>query len=102
MLCNRHRDGIMGKAGGGKAVRGRPLRASEKRFTKLISKRRFRVEHCFGSMKRLLGKRLFGRHRAQYCGLAKTHAQPEMAARGQTLLKAVNTIKMNPQAQAIA
>ena len=34
-----------------KAVRERPL--SEKRF-KLISKRRFRVEQCFGTMKRLL------------------------------------------------
>ena len=101
MLRSRHRDGIMGKAGG-KAVRGRPLRASEKRFNRLISKRRFRVEHCFGSMKRLFGKRLFGLHRARYCGLAKTHAQMAMAATGQTLLKAANKIKINPQAQAIA
>ena len=97
MLRSRHRDGIMRKA-----VRGRPLRASEKRFNKLISKRRFRVEQCFGSMRRLLGKRLFGLHRARYFGLAKTHAQLAMAAIGQNLLKAANKIKINPQAQAIA
>ena len=92
MLRSRHRDGIMRKA-----VRGRPLRASEKRFNKLISKRRFRVEQCFGTM-----KRLFGLHRARYFGLAKTHAQLAMAAIGQNLLKAANKIKINPQAQVIA
>ena len=92
MLRSRHRDGIMRKA-----VRGRPLRASEKRFNKLISKRRFRVEQCFGTM-----KRLFGLHRARYFGLPKTHAQLAMAAIGQNLLKAANKIKINPQAQAIA
>ena len=97
MLRSRHRDGIMRKA-----VRGRPLRASEKRFNKLISKRRFRVEQCFGSLKHLFGKRLFGLHRARYFGLAKTHAQLAMAAIGQNLLKAANKIKINPQAQAIA
>jgi IS5 family transposase len=92
MLRGRHRDGIMRKA-----VRGRPLRASEKRFNKLISKRRFRVEQCFGTM-----KRLFGLHRARYFGVDKTHAQLAMAAIGQNLLKAANKIKLNPQAQAIA
>ena len=55
-LRGKHRDGIMRKA-----ARNRPLRASEKRFNKLISKRRFRVEQCFGTM-----KRLFGLHRARY------------------------------------
>ena len=92
LLRGRHRDGIMRKA-----VRGRPLRASEKRFNKLISKRRFRVEQCFGTM-----KRLFGLHRTRYFGLAKTHAQLAMAAIGQNLLKAANKIKLNPQALAIA
>jgi hypothetical protein len=33
-------------------VRGRLLRASEKRFNTLIQKRRFRVEHCFGTKPR--------------------------------------------------
>ena len=54
-LHGKHRDGVMRKA-----ARNRSLRASEKRFNKLISKRRFRVEQCFGTM-----KRLFGLHRAR-------------------------------------
>ena len=91
-LRGKHRDGILRKA-----ARNRPLRASEKRFNKLISKRRFRVEQCFGTM-----KRLFGLHRARYFGLAKVHAQLAMAAIGQNLLKAANKITLNPQTQAIA
>jgi IS5 family transposase len=91
-LKGKHRDGILRKA-----ARGHPLRASEKRFNKLISKRRFRVEQCFGTM-----KRLFGLHRARYFGLAKTHAQMAMAAIGQNLLKAANKITLNPQTPAIA
>jgi len=91
-LRGSHRDGIMRKA-----ARNRPLRASEKRFNKLISKRRFRVEQCFGTM-----KRLFGLHRARYFGLAKTHAQLAMAAIGQNLLKAANKINLTPQTPAIA
>ncbi len=92
LLRGRHRDGIMRKA-----ARGRPLRASEKRFNKLIAKRRFRVEQCFGTM-----KRLFGLDRARYFGVAKTHAQLAMAAIAQNLLKAANKIKLNPQTPAIA
>ena len=91
-LRGKHRDGIMRKA-----ARNRPLRASEKRFNKLISKRRFRVEQCFGTM-----KRLFGLHRARYFGVGKTHAQLAMAAIGQNLLKAANKITLNPQTSAIA
>ena len=91
-LKGKHRDGIMRKA-----ARGRPLRASEKRFNKLISKRRFRVEQCFGTI-----KRLFGLARARYFGTAKTHAQLAMAAIGQNLLKAANKISLNRQTSAIA
>ena len=91
-LQGRHRDGIMRKA-----ARNRPLRASEKRFNKLISKRRFRVEQCFGTM-----KRLFGLDRARCFGLAKTHAQLAMAAISQNLLKAANKITLNTQTPAIA
>jgi len=86
LLRGHHRDGIMRKA-----ARNRPLRASEKRFNKLVSKRRFRVEQCFGTM-----KRLFGLHRARYFGVAKMYAQLAMAAIGQNLLKAANKIKINP------
>ena len=64
-LRGKHRDGIMRKA-----ARNRPLRASEKRFNKLISKRRFRVEQCFGTM-----KRLFGLHRARYFGVSMLSAR---------------------------
>lgn len=91
-LRGKHRDGIMRKA-----ARNRPLRQSEKRFNKLISKRRFRVEQCFGTM-----KRLFGLDRARYFGLAKTHAQMAMAAISQNLLKAANKITLIHQTPAIA
>jgi transposase, IS5 family len=91
-LRGRYRDGILRKA-----ARGRPLRASERRFNKLISKRRFRVEQCFGTM-----KRLFGLHRARYFGVAKVHAQLALAAIGQNLLKAANKITLTPQTLAIA
>jgi IS5 family transposase len=91
-LRGKHRDGIMRKAS-----RGRPLRASEERFNRLISKRWFQVEQCFGTM-----KRLFGLHRARYFGVGKTHAQLAMAAIEQNLLKAANKIKLNPQTIAIA
>ena len=54
-----NRDTLKGKYRGDilhKAVRARPLRQSQKRFNKLISKHRFRIEQCFGTMKRLFGK----------------------------------------------
>ena len=86
-----HKDGIMRKA-----ARNRPLRASEKRFNKLISKRRFRVEQAFGT-----AKRLFGLARARYFGRAKTHAQMAMTAIAMNLLKAANKIKLNPSAAAL-
>ena len=91
-LRGRHRDGLMRKA-----ARNRPLRQSEKRFNKLISRRRFQVEQCFGTM-----KRLFGLHRARYFGQAKTHAQLAFAAIGHNLLKAANKITFKTQTPAIA
>ena len=79
-----------------KAARGRPLRASEKRFNKLISKRRFRVEQVFGT-----AKRLFGLSRARYFGRVRTHAQMVMTAIAMNLLKAANKIKLNPSATSL-
>ncbi len=76
-LRGRHRDGIMRKA-----ARDRPLRSSEERFDRLISKRRFRIGPCFG--------------------LAMTQARPAMAAIGQNLLEAANRISRNPPTPAIA
>lgn len=90
-LKGRYNDGIMRKA-----ARGRPLRASEKRFNRLISKRRFRVEQAFGTL-----KRLFGLQRARYFGVARTHAQMVMAAISANLLKAANRITLNPEKRAI-
>ncbi|WP_428544428.1 IS5 family transposase [Profundibacter sp.] len=92
MLRGKYRDGILRKA-----ARGRPLRQSEKRFNRLISKRRFRIEQTFGTM-----KRLFGLLRARYFGRARVHAQMVMAAIAQNLLKAANRITLNPQTPAIA
>ena len=46
VLRGRHRDGIMRTA-----ARHRPLRAREQRGGRLISKRRFRIKDCFGTMK---------------------------------------------------
>tara|TARA_B100000780_G_scaffold155711_1_gene108899 strand:- start:187 stop:435 length:249 start_codon:yes stop_codon:yes gene_type:complete len=80
-----------------KALRGRPLCQSQKRFNKLISKQRFRVEQCFGTI-----KRLFGLHRALYFGVAKTHTQMVMEAILQNLLKAANKITLNKQTPTIA
>jgi IS5 family transposase len=90
-LKGRHKDGIMRKA-----ARGRPLRASEKRFNKLISKCRFRVEQVFGT-----AKRLFGLSRARYFGRARTHAQMAMTAIAMNLLKAANKISLTPPAAAL-
>ena len=84
---NGYKDGIIHKAS-----RGRPLKASQKRFNRLVSKVRFCVEQNFGT-----GKRLFGLHRARYFGIAKTHAQMALAAMGQNLLKASNKITLNPK-----
>ena len=81
----------------GKAARNRPLRASGKRSGKPVSKRRFRAEQCFGTM-----KRLFGLHRARCFGVAGTHARPAPAAMGQNLPGAANRITLNPQTLAIA
>ena len=84
-LRGKHRGGILHKA-----VRGRPPRPSQKRFSKLIPKQRFGDEQWFGKI--LL---LFGLPRVRYFGAVKTHAQMVMAALSQTLLKAANTITFN-------
>lgn len=81
------KDGIMHKA-----VRNRPLRASQKCFNKLISKRRFRVEQVFGT-----AKRLFDMGRSRYFSTSKTHAQLTMVAICMNLLKAANKIKLCPE-----
>jgi len=61
-------------------------RASEKRFDRSISKRRFRIGQCFGTMKRLFGP-------------TGTHAR---LAIGQNLLEAASRIARNTQTLASA
>ena len=91
-LKGQHRDGIMRKA-----ARNRPLRQSEKRFNKQISRRWFRVEQCLGTM-----KGPFGLHRARCFGVARTHAQMVMAAIAQNLIKAANRITLIQKTPPIA
>ena len=53
-----------------KARRNNPLRHSQMKFNKLISKKRWRVEQSFGIL-----KRRFKSSRARYMTLAKVTAQ---------------------------
>ena len=59
------KDGLMHKA-----KRGRPLTSGQKLFNKVVSKTRFRVEQCFGTL-----KRKFYFSRSSYMGLDKTWGQ---------------------------
>jgi len=77
-LRGRYRDGIIRKA-----LRGHPLGLAENRFSDLISKHRFRIKQCPGTM-----KRVFGLYRACYFDFIITHVQLPIAATGQYLLKA--------------
>ena len=101
MLRSRHRDGILGKAGA-QGCAGAPSAGFGKALQQADLEASFPRRALLRHPETPFGKRLFGLHRARYCGLAKTHAHLAMAAIGQTLLKAANKIKINPQAQAIA
>jgi len=71
-------DGVMRKA-----TRGHPLSEAEKAVNKLISKVRFKVEQCFGTL-----KRRFQFQRARYVGLKKVEGQMCLKAICFNLLKA--------------
>lgn len=71
-----------------KAARNRPLTRWEKRFNKLISKTRFKVEQTFGTL-----KRRFLMTRFRYITTPKVNAEMAFKAIGFNLLKAANTIK---------
>jgi IS5 family transposase len=71
-------DGMMRKA-----TRGNPLSEAEKTVNKLISKVRFKVEQCFGTL-----KRRFQFQRARYFGLNKVEGQMCLKAICFNLLKA--------------
>ncbi len=68
-----------------KAARGRPLTERQKLFNKLISKQRFRIEQCFGTL-----KRRFNFRRSSYFTTLKTEAQMLMKCLCLNLLKGLN------------
>lgn len=71
-----------------KAARNRPLTRWEKRFNKLISKTRFKVEQAFGTL-----KRRFLMTRFRYITSTKVNAEMAFKAIGFNLLKAANSVK---------
>lgn len=77
-----------------KAQRNTPLTARQKQANKLISRRRYIVEQCFGT-----AKRLFGMARASYCGTHKVNAQVILKGICMNLLKAANKISIETTSQ---
>ena len=72
-----------------KAKRNKPLTRWQKLFNKLVSKKRFRVEQSFGTL-----KRKFKFSRASYQSTIKVNAQFTLKAICLNLLKAVNKIEL--------
>ena len=70
-----------------RAYKNKPLSVRQKLANKLISKKRYIVEQCFGT-----AKRLFGMERASYFGTIKVNAQVLMKSIGMNLKKAANKI----------
>lgn len=79
-----------------KAQRNRPLTERQKRANKLISRRRYIVEQCFGT-----AKRLFGMARASYFGTHKVNAQIILKGICMNLLKAANKIFIETTSPAV-
>lgn len=72
-----------------RAYRNRPLSRLQKQFNRLISKTRWRIEQCFGTL-----KRRFSFARASYFTAKKVAAQFTMKAMCLNLLKAANKIQL--------
>ena len=72
-----------------KANRYKPLNKLQKKFNKLISKTRWRIEQCFGTI-----KRRFKFTKASYFTTDKVQAQFTMKAICLNLLKAVNKMQI--------
>lgn len=68
-----------------KAAKGKPLTHWQKLHNKLISKKRYIVEQCFGTL-----KRRYNMNRATYFGLEKVTAQLHFKAMCYNLQKAIN------------
>jgi len=71
-----------------KAFRNTPLTKRKIQFNKLISKTRWRVEQCFGTI-----KRRFSYQKASYFTTEKVDAQFKMKAMCLNLLKAINKVE---------
>ena len=76
----------------GKAYRNRPLTEWQKKYNRLISKKRWIVERTLGGMKRWFNCGL-----ARYVGLAKTHTQHLLEAIAYNLYRAPGIIVSNSQ-----
>ncbi len=70
-----------------RAYKNKPLSARQKLANQLISKKRYIVEQCFGTI-----KRLFKMGRASYFGTAKVNAQVILKSICMNLKKAANKI----------
>lgn len=73
-----------------RAYKNKPLSARQKLANKLISKKRYIVEQCFGT-----AKRLFRMGRASYFGTIKVNAQVMLKSICMNLRKAANKIFIN-------
>jgi transposase, IS5 family len=71
-----------------KAFRNKPLTNWMRKFNKLISKTRWRIEQCFGTI-----KRRFSYQKASYFTTEKVDAQFKMKAICLNLLKAINKLE---------
>ena len=72
-----------------RAAKHKPLTVRQKIANKLISKVRYRVEQCFGTL-----KRVFRMARASYRGLERVNAQVLLKCIGLNLLKASHKIQL--------
>lgn len=70
-----------------RVYKNKPLSARQKLANRLISKKRYIIEQCFGT-----AKRLFGMGRASYFGAVKVNAQVMMKSIRMNLKKAANKI----------
>jgi IS5 family transposase len=79
-----------------KGQRNKPLSKRQLKANKLISRRRYIIEQCFGT-----AKRLFGMARASYISTTKVNAQVIMKSICMNLLKAANKILISDVAKGV-
>jgi len=83
ILVGKCKDGIMHKA-----VRGQGLSKRQKQINKLISKKRWIVEQCFGTLKRIFKP-------ASYMVKEKVEGQMRLKAICLNLLKGLNMLELS-------